>query len=213
MSKQRLAQSIGVAVISTAAVSILPGCNLLSQIVDSTAGTVCGDLHCDAGETEESCPQDCPDDNRIGCGQACSIDVHCDDGDPCTVDACTAGTGFCEGLTVCENPTLQCPEGQSCANGDCVSTATADVDGESVCGNGRCDPGETSTSCQEDCPDAPIGCGQGCSIDVHCDDGNSCTIDTCTHGTGFCAGLMVCTNTPMQCTAGQTCSNGICLNP
>jgi len=212
MFKQWLVRCIGVAAIFTAAVSILPGCNFLSQIVDSTNGTVCGDERCEAGETQANCPEDCPD-APIGCGKGCSSDALCDDGNPCTVDHCTAGTGFCDGLMVCENPAVQCPVGQSCENGDCVSTVTSGVDGEPACGNGRCDSDETEANCPEDCSDAPIGCGKGCSSDAHCADSDSCTIDRCTQGTGFCAGMMVCTNAPMQCPAGQACSNGTCIIP
>ena len=213
IAKQRLIRIIGIASFSSAAVSILSGCNTLSQVVDSTAGTVCGDARCEAGETEANCPQDCVGDNPIGCGKGCSTNAHCNDGNPCTDDRCTAGKGLCEGAMVCENPAVQCPDGQSCVSGACVATVTDDMDGEPVCGDRSCDPGETEASCPQDCPDAPIGCGKVCSTNAQCDDGDSCTIDTCTPGTGLCAGTMICTNTPVQCPEGQTCSNGACSNP
>ncbi|MBI2451751.1 hypothetical protein HYV50_01580 [Candidatus Pacearchaeota archaeon] len=58
--------------------------------------------------------------NQIGCGKGCAIDSHCDDYDPCTIDKCVVGTGFCTGTNVCSNTQIQCSSDQQCVNGQCV---------------------------------------------------------------------------------------------
>lgn len=73
-----------------------------------------------------------------------------------------------------------------------------------VCGDSVCDTGETSASCQQDCP-CPSGqilCSGSCTtpvctLDANCDDGNATTSDVC--------------NNPNTCTA--SCSNTVGLPP
>lgn len=146
-------------------------------------------------------------------GQRCGSPEDCDDGDPCTLDACGAD-GLCSSAAKCA-PGLVCCDG---ACGDC-------------CGDASCDDG---IACTADacvgyfCSSAPGACGaneycsiprggcvplETCGNGQSCDDGDACTTDACdgaycTHT--FCAeGGRCCEGQPaLGC--NTCCSNAEC---
>ncbi len=157
----------------------------------------------------------CPDGETVGSPSDClECPPTCDDGNPCTSDICNQNTGFsCQHSnlngpqTGCEGALAGCKE-RTCSGGTCTSQAQVPC-----CGNGKCEQGETCTSCASDC-----GCGEGafccgnicrgplCSNDYDCDDGDELTSDECT-GTGCNA---ACTHTAItSCESGDgACPEG-----
>ena len=162
----------------------------------------------------------------------CSVDADCDDGDPCTSNACTAGQ--CEykasSGAVC-NDGDACTGKDVCADGKCagvpvvcddndactIGESCAVVSGLPVCLAGTdklCDDGLpcTADSCDAKtgaCSFLPIkGCFIGCKADKACDDGNACTADSCNVLTGACSYAP--TNDGGVCGLGGTCNSGTC---
>jgi hypothetical protein len=142
-------------------------CNSSGQCVPVTNGTSCeGALYCVTGET-------CQDGV---CGGGTPVD--CDDGDPCTNDACS------ETLKRCQNTTLS--DGTPCGTGDkCVA---------STCQAGTCTGGgaldcDDGNPCTYDTCNPSTGCVHTPTA-ASCDDGDPCTTDdTCENGT--CVGTLV----------------------
>ena len=146
----------------------------------------CGDGFCDrlAGESDESCPIDCP-------GQVCEYDIDClqydwlvycgghwdcvegtcveECGLPCGDGACEPWQG--EGADTCEpDCAWQCDEDIHCFHEDwivdCVGhwdclgdLCLENCEEPELCGDGFCDylEGESSQSCSYECP--PCTCG------------------------------------------------------
>lgn len=104
----------------------------------------------------------------------------CDDGDPCTEDACSADGLSCESVEVC---------GRTCSDA-CGGQSPAGCYCDSVCPDyGDC------------CPDVCALCGV-CSVTVEsepevcdpqlCDDGDPCTLDMCSANSTACESIYVC---------------------
>ena len=126
-------------------------------------------------------------------------EASCDDNNGCTTDLCQAG--------VCQHASLF-----NCGDGVCADTC-----GESaqqcpldchVCGDGKCQPGESPKTCKADCCGA---CGDGKCIGYECgespaacpsDCGKPCGDQLCEAGEnpGSC---------PADC-ASQVCGNHVC---
>jgi RHS repeat-associated protein len=131
-------------------------------------------------------------------GECCSAGT-CDDGNPCTVDACN-GDGTCSHTAAANGATCtgtnKCDQAYSCQAGACVGSSPvicAASDGCHVAGT--CDP--TTGACSN--PDAPNG--------TTCNDGNACTqSDTCQ--SGACTG-----SDPVTCAAEDTCHVAGTCNP
>jgi hypothetical protein len=128
------------------------------------------------------------DNDPFNCG-GCSI--VCDDGDPCTINACVAGN--------CAFPLVECPVCQVCAGGPCVpDTAQEGL----VCG----DDGDTCTDqvCRSGACATEIAVGRGCN------DGDACTSGDVCQADGSCAGTsIVCPDDGNPCT-DQVCRAGSC---
>jgi len=171
-----------------------------------TSDDTCSNGVCEAGPTRE-----CTDDNV------------------CTDDSCDAATGDC----VFTNNTAPCDDGAFCTTGDTCS--------EGICtggpGNG-CDDGNGCTidSCDEETDGCSYGnadngtvCDDGlfCTLDDvctdgvcagptenTCDDGNSCTKDSCNEGSNDCKYSPTANNDPCDdgsfCTVDDTCQSGAC---
>ena len=151
------------------------------------------------------------DKGQLACG--CS-GATCDDGNPCTVDACylgickgkqvaattlckteTSAVGKCDAAGVCISlcGNKYCDNGENNSNcpGDCIT----------ACGNGICESGENYSNCSKDCKHVcDSSCGgkapSGCYCDTTCKtEGDCCT------GTGYAA-----TNKTYSC-AGSTCTS------
>jgi hypothetical protein len=97
-----------------------------------------------------------------------------------------------------------------CDNGETCSSCPLDCGWCATCGNGTCDQGETCSSCPQDC-----GYCATCP-DGFCDDGETCA--TCpqdcgvcpTCGDGKCNGTENCSNCPADCGACSGCGDGVC---
>ena len=108
-----------------------------------------------------------------GAAPGCSVDADCDDGAYCNgTEVCNAGT--CEAGTA-----ISCDDGVSCTDDTC-NEATDSCDNsanDSNCDNGLfCDGAETC--------DAVNDCQAGTA--PNCDDGVSCTVDSCNEGSDSC---------------------------
>jgi hypothetical protein len=123
--------------------------------------------------------------------EGCALDSDCDDGDPCTVDACRASDRTCR---YGARPGADCEDGDPCTTTDrcdeagvCrgVAVLCPSTDG---CVIGRCDP-------------ATGECGVPAVDDTPCDDGDPCTVDDrC--AAGVCA--------PGASACGGACETGAC---
>ena len=143
----------------------------------------------------------------------------CDDGVPCTIDACNTVADtcsnlatdslcddglFCNGPEVCDAATgceagivVDCDDGVACTIDNCdeVTDSCGSVESDALCDNGFfCDGMEIC--------DIAAGCQTGSPVD--CDDAVGCTIDGCDEA------LRTCVNAPNPavCDDGITC-NGI----
>jgi len=127
----------------------------------------CGDGVCNGAENCDRCIKDCACKSPAECYQArckvpeCGGDGDCKDNSTCTIDVCEFAqhpNAYCshEEITDCKNNDECCPK---------RCDANTDTDCPSVCGNGECEPGETSSNCEDDCEQEPE-CGNG-----SCEDG------------------------------------------
>ena len=110
----------------------------------------CGNGLCEANEGEDcaSCPIDCTCPSQQRCiNQACQIINPCGDGVCSTTDN--------ENCDTCPVD-CKCPSGQVCRGGGCQEPPA-----QPVCGDGRCESGESQSNCCRDC-----GCpsGQSCEL-------------------------------------------------
>jgi hypothetical protein len=141
------------------------GENPFSCPKDCGGGPICGNGTCEAGESAQNCPQDCfSTGNLLVCAKAkcektyiaCSNDAQCNKALDCIakctetscINSCAAqNTGALQLLI----PLAQCAQQQGCLSGG---------GGGAVCGNGKCEPGESAQSCPKDCQTGPV-CGNG----------------------------------------------------
>ena len=152
----------------------------------------------------------------------------CDDGDSCTYDACFESESYVGGY--------------SCSNVvDCTKEGCECHDGCYYCGDGTCnvDCGEDYTNCNientylhegvevsGDCVAPHYECddlelyyveqdGSTTFVD-DCDDGNSCTKDSCDATNGKCINTLKCDGTTCSissvdyCSSCASCGNGVC---
>ena len=131
---------------------------------DSCRGGICtGDSACSDGDKcngEELC------DPGSGACSPAPAPLNCDDGNTCTDDTCQGPVGCVyTNLTgpSCDDVSA-CTQGDACVNGACVGTALPCDDGDACNGVEVCNPVDGS------CPDVP---------DPNCDDGITCTVDSC----------------------------------
>ncbi len=152
---------------------------------DCDDGSYCnGTERCVLGDCQPGSPPNC--DDGIPCtDDACSeptrscvhtpIDSRCNDSNVCTTDSCNPGTG-CVYTPVAN--------GTSCADGNVCN-------GEETCQSGVCTLGTPLT----------------------CDDSNVCTTDSCNPGTG-CVYTPVANGTSCAdgnvCNGEETCQSGVC---
>ncbi len=184
---------------------------------------IANNVPCDDGNT---CTADdlCAGGICLGKGQA-----KCDDSNECTNDGCTPVGGCTHALLTgnkCEDGDL-CTFGDVCAKGACATGSAKNcADGEACtidsCDSktgaciftavlaGKCEDGNLCTI--NDICD--LGkCVAGAPRD--CNDGNSCTTDSCDAVSGDCVHLQAiggyACNDGDLCTLGDACKNGICV--
>ncbi len=132
-----------------------------------------------------------------GCGLPCAATSDCkEDANPCAVAACQAGKcAVLIGKAACNDNNLctddACDSKSGCANTANTASCTDGkvcMQGDS-CANKACAPGKVSL----------------------CDDGNSCTLDTCSEASGcsYQATSGACDDGD-GCTVGETCADGGC---
>ena len=182
----------------------------LDGLCTSTGPTDCGDGNdctsdpCDAAgchHVEVADGDPCEDGEPCTSGDTCAAGIcvaggatDCDDGDSCTVDACTDGVGCTHADEVDDTP---CEDGDLCTGGDVclagVCVTGPDVpscDDRRACTVDDCDPAigcthvPDPTQCNDtvDCTLDTCSAESGCVFtpdDTACDDSVACTTDTC----------------------------------
>ncbi len=153
----------------------------------------------------------------------------CDDGDPCTTDACEIGVGCVNTVHdgACEDGDA-CTSGEMCVAGECVAgTVETCADDGNNCTVEQCDPQlgcvRTNLANRSRCED-----GNPCTVDdlcmeghcasgaaVSCDDHNPCTTDSCGPD-GACinaptTGTAGSCDDGNACTVGDYCNAGSCV--
>ena len=149
--------------------------------------------------------------------------LDCDDGNPCTADSCVE-PGKCTHQPqggACSDGNA-CTVDDHCEGGKCLAAQALSCDDDSVCTTDSCDPGQ---GCLHLLNSAPCDDGDVCSFGDHCqlgecissgtlacDDGNSCTDDSCLPESGC---HFVPNNAPCDdgnvCSQVDVCSGGLCL--
>ena len=152
----------------------------------------------------------------------------CDDKNLCTDDSCDSKTGSCANAVTtaaCDDGNA-CTAGEACKAGKCEGGVAKDCDDKNACTADACDPAkggclnsaqagkcDDSSACTSDdlCDNGKCG-GKA---NVLCDDGNTCTVDTCNAADGTCAfkvSLSAPCNDGNICTDKDACANnGKCV--
>jgi DNA-binding beta-propeller fold protein YncE len=127
---------------------------------DDLCTSLLGCVHLPNAATCPGTPNPCAAGYACGDGACLPQPRDCDDGDPCTLDACDGGECLHQAVAGCACGTdADCDDGNSC---------TADS-----CDGGRC----------ARAPVAGPGC---CAADADCEDGDPCTKDLCPGGGPQC---------------------------
>jgi hypothetical protein len=146
----------------------------------------------------------------------------CDDGNPCTADACGGKSGCNHNFNTspCDDGNA-CTTSDFCAKGACVGSGSLACDDKNVCTTDFCDPKNGCASALNALPCSDnnactIGdvCGQGVcqpGLPLGCSDGNSCTDDSCQKALGcvFADNGLPCDD-GSACTVPDVCKNGAC---
>ncbi len=172
----------------------------------------------------------CSDGDACTMGEICAegecgngAAVNCNDGNPCTDDACDPNSG-CQHVT----NTAPCSDNDTCTVGDvcddslCVSGEIADCNDGNLCTDDSCD---VALGCQHVANVLECDDGDGCTLgdfcadgqcqkgpnSVQCDDSNPCTDEAC-DGLGGCTfqnNSIPCEDGNL-CTFGDSCQGGEC---
>ncbi|MBP46334.1 MAG: hypothetical protein CMH53_00120 [Myxococcales bacterium] len=153
-------------------------------------------LVCDDGNA-------CTNGDTCGAGKCLGLAKSCSDGDPCTADSCDAKTGKCVNKAIagcggCKTA-AQCDDANACTNDSCDLKTGKCVNEPN---KNPCDTGDVCTF--GDTCDGKGNCKVGSN--KTCDDGNSCTADTCDAKTGKCAYKNLADGA--KCDDGKACSTG-----
>jgi hypothetical protein len=194
-------------------------CNGL-EACDSVVGCVAGlPLQCDDGNAcngQEVCLQD------SGC--KAGVPLVCDDKNGCTDDSCQPDGGcvFVPNAAACDDGNA-CTVGDGCQGGVCLAGSAKSCDDDNVCTNDSCAP---TSGCVHLLNSAPCDDGSLCTTGdfcqlgecvgggtLLCDDGNSCTDDSCSGEVGcqFLPNSHPCDDGNL-CTVSDGCANGWCAS-
>ena len=177
---------------------------------------------------------DCVDDDpcttneRCEAGKCLTEPVVCDDGNPCTTDACVVGAGcqYAANFLPCDNGD-GCDQGDICIDGQCVGgDQKLQCDDGNPCTADTCDP---QTGCHNEllngttCDDGDVctdgdqcvagACVTG-AVAHSCDDANACTADSC-HPIAGCLhktleNNICCKGGQNHCEDGNPCTTDVC---
>jgi cysteine-rich repeat protein len=151
----------------------------------------------------------CTVGDRCGGGQCRGGGVRaCDDGNPCTADACDALRG-CEHAPLSDGVPCAdadpCDGTETCQVGACSPAAPLDCDDGDTCTTDRCDPGRG-------CVHTIVSGCRACEAAGACDDGDPCTEEACTDSRCVyraAAEGTSCTDGD-ACNGSETCVGGAC---
>ena len=156
--------------------------------------------------------------------------VSCTDSGPCQAATCDKKTGKCGSVAKPDggacNDSNACTKDDACKAGLCAGAAI-DCDDGSVCTKDSCQP---ATGCAHVAAAGPCDAdGDACTEDdacfkgvcvpgkaKACDDGNTCTIDSCDQASGTCKTApgkdgAACDADGDACTVKDSCGGGKCL--
>ncbi|MDO8629586.1 MAG: hypothetical protein Q7R41_03775 [Phycisphaerales bacterium] len=149
----------------------------------------------------------------------CSFAVDCDDGNPCTKDACNLEPGDTEDTGICANDpapgggdgavgTINCP-----ANFGLLCLGCDDglyCNGLETCVSGACQPGTSPCSGGQVCSESLNVCHAPCGNDDDCKNLNATTLLHC-NGTETCSGT-ICQAGANPCGGSAACGERKCTN-
>ena len=161
-------------------------------------------------------------------GSCAGTAISCDDGKPCTTDACdkVSGCSHTANTASCDDG-IACTTGDVCSGGSCVGMpSTASCTDANACTDDACDVSKkqcvhlynTVTCTDGNLCNEPGTCGDGAckQSPVVCNDNNSCTADACNPATGACVftslGGSACDDGNV-CTTGDVCDFNLCKGP
>ncbi len=152
------------------------------------------------------------------------VQANCNDGNPCTDDACDSEDGCVHtaNAATCSDGDA-CTVGDVCADGQCVPGGPMSCDDLNPCTTDWCDPAE---GCAHVSANAACDDGNACTVADHCEagqcvagagldcnDDNICTNDTCDPKQGCIHQL---NSAPCDdkdvCTTGDHCHLGACIS-
>jgi len=203
-------------------------CNLSLQACQPGSPPDCSDANpCTADSCDQTsdacvntpipscCTNDCDCDDRVLCNglEFCSLfgdcepgGPPCEDGNPCTDDICGEATVSCTH----SNNTAPCDDGRPCTTGDTCSGGICSGTGIPGCcfTDADCDDGVFCNG-PEVC-DPQSGCQPAAA--VACDDGDSCTADTCDEFNEACeyTEILGCCTDDLDCDDDNECTADAC---
>ena len=180
----------------------------------ATTTAKCGDLKCDAGEST-NCPLDC--NTQYASSMTCAVNGCSSQWAACMNDAKCKGFFNCAVMCDCNQSCIQeCGMGIE-TNSAAVNIVTCSSQKQCpdpcagtgpVCGNGKCESGESSASCSKDC-----GTSTGHFCDSNCGSpGTECFCDSqCAQYGDCCTAAGTKPPTANKTCAGSTCAecNGV----
>lgn len=193
---------------------------------------VCTDDYCDDVTMCKHVPNaaECTDFNECTVGDHCEngfciplTSLNCDDGNPCTTDACDSNGGCVN--TNNSDPCTDndfCTENDYCLAGQCHPGTKRDCNDNNVCTTDVCQPAVgclhpyNTESCSDEDPCTVTDmCSQGQCVGtgaLDCNDNNVCTTDNCVPKVGCVRtnNTNPCTDNS-ECTLGDICGGGNCI--
>ena len=184
-------------------------------ISGTTAGAVCGNGICEAGDGENgaNCSADC--NSRLGGKPSNRFSCGFNDGlnpDGCGDSRCTTGGFECTEVPV-PSGSFCCGDA-TCEGAEDSLSCEIDCGAAPFCGDGTCDPDEDPCSCASDCGAPPISeaglCADG--IDNNCGGGTDCADATCSDdpSCNVCLPKNASCSLDNQCCSGDCKGNGRC---
>ncbi|MCH7631865.1 MAG: hypothetical protein IIB59_01525, partial [Planctomycetes bacterium] len=169
-------------------------------------------------------------DSAVATAGACTFDIQCDDGDPCTIDNCNFPPGAAPGSGKCENTVAQdgsdgahgdddceagllcggCDDGlacnglETCQGGSCVAPGSA---GPATCCGDPDPEGPGERICSDDlprCNDDSANAGDACETDGDCPAADPSKDGECDICQRVCAGDGDCDD-GKKCNGDETC--------